>query len=99
MENNIIKPFLIILKKNYDIIGNKNKYEIRQYILTTNNNNNNKGNNNNNNNNNNDNKCFYCHKYEKNLKLRQTQSSTRITDEIISSQLVCDNCFIAPLLD
>ena len=102
MEN-ILTTFIgnIINSNYYGIKENeKNLFEIRKIIFKHNENN--SSNNNNNKNDNSkisNNKCFICHKYCTNLKLRQVETSTRVTDEIISSHLICDHCFIKPILD
>ena len=91
--------FIEKLKNRYNNINKNEKdlFEIRKTIL--NNNNNDGATKKDNNNRFNNNKCFICHKYATNLKLRQVESSARMADEIISSHLICENCFISPMLD
>ena len=95
MKNNST-IFIEKLKVKYNNIdkGEKSLFIIRKIILNNNNESTKKGNNRNNNN-----ICFICHKHSTNLKLRQVESSTRMADEIISSHLICEDCFINPMLD
>ena len=87
-EKNVLKSILLpLLETEYNIpknLNEKNLYEIRKYILSTKtaaaNNNNNK-------------QCYTCQKYNKNLKLRQIQNNSRLSDEIIFCQFICDECF------
>ena len=83
-KNNILKSILLpLLEKEYNIPKEKkNLYEIRKYILSTT-------------------KtttaakqcCYTCQKYSTNLKLRQIQNNSRLSDEIIFCQFICDECF------
>lgn len=100
MKNNVT-IFIEKLKVKYNNIDKfeKNLFEIRKTILNNNDDEITQKDNSNRNNNNNNNTCFICHKHSTNLKLRQIESSTRMADEIISSHLICENCFISPILD
>ena len=90
MAQNILQNILELIIEEYNIPLEQKIYKLRYLIL-----NNDKENNNNNN----TKYCFICHKSNKNLKLRQINNLTRVTDEIITSQLMCDKCYTGnPLL-
>ena len=84
MAQNILRNVVDVIRKEYDMSLQQDLYYIRSKIITINdskykNDNSNKY-------------CFLCQRFDQNLKLRQINTLTRVTDEIISSQLVCDNC-------
>lgn len=84
MSKNILTSFLNLLKKEYQISTTENNIDkIRAFILSKSSTINNKK----------ELICYMCQKYNINLKLRQIYNFTRISDEIISSQFICDECF------
>ena len=85
MTENILKKTLNLIANQYNIPQQHNNslYNFRKAFYDRQNNIDNKSNNR---------YCFICHKFQLNLKLRQINNFTRVTDEIISTQLVCENC-------
>lgn len=88
-SKNVIENFLIILRENkyiHTTNNEKNLIELKKNIISSHNNNNNniegfsKI-------------CYKCKKSNTNLTLRQTQTFSRLADEIISCNLICDSCY------
>ena len=84
MAQNILRNLVDIIEKEYDMSPQHDLYGIRCNIIAINDSRYKSDNSNRH--------CFLCQRLDGNLKLRQINTLTRVTDEIISSQLVCDRC-------
>ena len=81
----MMEKFFNVLEKRYNIQTRK-LHRIKQHIISFNNNNNN------NNNINNSIVCSKCQKSDGELKLRQSNQLSRLSDEIISCDIICETC-------